>query len=318
MQPKTKLTGYLHPVYAESFSAIASPRELPYCGGWLLERLIPGSNLRDGMGCYPMFACRDWARVPVDLSLLVDRMVSVSLVTDPFGEFTGDDLRRWFDVVLPHKQHYVIDLDLGPNQPMSRSHQRNTARALSRVQLETCPEPLQMLQEWIGLYNHLVERHRITGIKAFSAEGFRKQLGVPGVKMFKASSNGRLVGLHLWYLHDEVAYGHLGATSAYGSELMASYALYWYAIQQLRGQVRWLDLGGGAGVSEPASSDGLRRFKAGWSTGVRQAYLCGRILQPEAYATLVSKNGVGRTTYFPAYRLGEFADLPAASAEKKC
>jgi hypothetical protein len=133
--------------------------------------------------------------------------------------------------------------------------------------------------------------------------------------MFKASAEGRIVGLHIWYLHEDVAYGHLGATSPRGYELMASYALYWFAVAHLRTRVRWLDLGAAAGLSDAGPDDGLRRFKAGWSTGVRPAYLCGRVFQPAAYARLVETRGSGATSYFPAYRLGEFsAEQPAGAA----
>ena len=52
--------------------------------------------------------------------------------------------------------------------------------------------------------------------------------------MFKAQAEGHIVGLHLWYVQGDVAYGHLGATTTRGYELMASYALYWHAIEQLR------------------------------------------------------------------------------------
>ena len=85
-------SGYLHRGYAESFSDIAIPRELRRCGGWILERAIPGSELCDGMGCYPLFACRDWRGLALDLPTLAGRLVSLTLITDPFGDFTGDDL----------------------------------------------------------------------------------------------------------------------------------------------------------------------------------------------------------------------------------
>jgi hypothetical protein len=183
--------------------------------------------------------------------------------------------------------------------------------------LDTCPEPLELLEEWCGLYNQLIEHHGISGLAAFSQAGFKKQLSVPGLMMFKASENGRVVGLHLWYVQGDVAYGHLGATSARGYELMAAYALYWYALEQLRAHVRWLDLGAAAGAVEDVSRDGLRQFKAGWSTGVRQAYLCGRIFQPDAYARLVSRSGVSSTLYFPAYRQGEFTRVQSIGATER-
>jgi hypothetical protein len=91
---------------------------------------------------------------------------------------------------------------------------------------------------------------------------------------------------------------------------MASYALYWYAISHFRERVRWLDLGGVAGLSEGAPEDGLQRFKAGWATGTRPSFLCGRVLQPSVYADLATKRGIAESSYFPAYRRGEFSSSP--------
>ena len=87
-------SGYLHPAYADSFAEIATPRELPHSGGWFLERTIPGSDLRDGIGCYPLFACRKWKGLAQDLPALADRLVSLCLITDPFGDFHEEDLSR--------------------------------------------------------------------------------------------------------------------------------------------------------------------------------------------------------------------------------
>jgi len=41
------------------------PLELPHCGGWIRDRAIRDSGLRDAMGCYPVFACRDVGSVRV-------------------------------------------------------------------------------------------------------------------------------------------------------------------------------------------------------------------------------------------------------------
>jgi Acetyltransferase (GNAT) domain len=308
----TSTRGYLHPSYAASLAEIGTPRELPHCRGWFLERVIPGSDLLDGMGCYPLFACRSWAHLPEDLRGLREQLISLSLITDPFGEFDARDLDSWFDVVVPYKQHYVLDLRGPVDRVLPRRHRRNTASALKRVQLDVCDEPLLMLDAWNDLYGELAARHGITGVRAFSRAAFEKQFGVPGLMMFRASVGGSVVGLHLWYVQHEVAYGHLGATNTKGYEVMASYALYWFAIEQLRSRVEWLDLGSSAGLPGDASGEGLRQFKAGWSSGVRQTYLCGSIFQPEVYAALTSERQAGGTSYFPAYRHGE---LTAASTK---
>ena len=298
--------GYCHRQYAESFSEVGQPRELPNCGGWLLERAIPGSAQRDGMGCYPLFDCCNWAGVPVDLAGLAEALVSVSLVVNPFADVAETDLRRWFDVVIPFKQHYVTDLRHPIDDLVGRQHRRNLQKARGLVKVDVCQSPLEFLDEWCDLYGHLAARHRITGIRAFSRSAFEKQLGVPGVVMFRALADDEIVGLHLWYVRDRVAYGHLGATNIRGYELMASYALYCYAMEHFRSYVDWLDLGGVAGVSEDESLDGLRQFKAGWATGTRQAFFCGRICQQTAYDKLSAERAASTTSYFPAYREGEF------------
>ena len=299
-------SGYQHPAYAASFDDIATARELPTCGAWILERHIAGSDLRDGMGCYPLFCCRDWTRLSHDVSVLAGQLVSLTLVTDPFGEFSLHDLQRVFDVVRPYKRHYVTDLVNDTSVPGTRRHKRNTASAVRAVRLDRVDKPTSLAERWVELYGELVERHHLTGLHAFSRQCLERQLSVPGLRMFSATVEGGVVGLHLWYVHGDVAYGHLGATSRLGYDLMASYALYAFAIEQLRSEVRWLALGSSPGNSDDDASDGLGRFKQGWATDTRQAYLCGKVLEPKAYNRLAGE-AHAETRYFPAYRRGEFA-----------
>jgi hypothetical protein len=155
------------------------------------------------------------------------------------------------------------------------------------------------------LYGQLVERHGISGLRALSRAAFERQFSVPGLVMFCGSVDDEVVGLHLWYVCGDVAYGHLGATSARGYEFMASYALGYF-----RDRVRWLDLGGAGGVTAGDSAGGLERFKAGWATGTRPTFVCGRILQPSVYAQLAAERGGTDSRYFPSYRYGEFRAAP--------
>ena len=303
-------SGYLHRAYAASFDGIATPRALPAAGAFFLERGIPGSELRDGMGCYPLLCCRRWEGLHDDLDALAARLVSFTAVTDPFGAFEVGDLRRAFDIVRPHKVHYVTDLAGTARVPRSRSHRRNIGAATRAVAVDLVQDAAVLADAWVALYGQLVERHRLTALHAFSSRALRLQLEVPGLKMFSATVGGALVGLHLWYVQGDVAHAHLGATSARGHELMASYALYAVAIEHLRHQVRWLALGSGAGMPNDPRADGLRRFKEGWATGTRQAYLCGRVLQPDSYRRLAGRCDRRDADYFPAYRRGELARMP--------
>ncbi len=87
----------------------------------------------------------------------------------------------------------------------------------------------------------------------------------------------------------------------------ASYVLFWHAINYFAGNgLKRLDLGGGTGV-KPKESDGLSRFKRGWSTDIATSYFCGRIFCADKYEEIVGAEAVRSVSdYFPAYRKGEF------------
>jgi hypothetical protein len=59
------LVGYAHPAYATSLAEFGRPHELIQSSGWILERAVPGTDVRDAMGCYPIFACRDWSLMKI-------------------------------------------------------------------------------------------------------------------------------------------------------------------------------------------------------------------------------------------------------------
>lgn len=295
-------TGYAHPAYAESLSQFGVPRLLPESGGYVLERPIPGTQHRDAMGSYPLFVCRDWDRLHEDLENIGEDLVCLSLVGDPFGDYDTRYLRRYFDVVLPFKEHFVTNLSIPTDAIPSKHHRYYAKKALEKVRVEKCEDPARFLHEWTGLYANLARRHELTGIRAFSWDVFSRQLNTPGLVMFRAASEGETVGMHLWFVSGGVAYSHLAASSARGYELMAAYGLYRTAIEHFAGKVSWLNLGAGAGEE----TGGLSRFKKGWSTGTRTAYFCGKVLDPEKYDELAKKNGNPEVGYFPAYRTGEF------------
>ncbi|MDQ3803229.1 MAG: GNAT family N-acetyltransferase [Acidobacteriota bacterium] len=300
-------TGYMHPAYAASLAEFGAPRLLPRSGGWVLERGIEGFPDRDAVGCYPLFSCPDWARLRADLDDLGGQLVSLALVTDPFGDYDAEYLKECFrEVAVPFKQHFVVDLSREPAEFVHAHHRRNARRAAREVRVEECAPAADFLDEWDALYKVLVARHGISGAAAFSKESFAGQLRVPGVAAFRAERDGATVGMLLWYVQGDVAYYHLGAYSERGYELRASFALFHHAIEHFaRRGLRWLNLGGAAGASAGGAA-GLERFKEGWASGTRTAYFCGRIFDRGRYEEIVRAKGVPATSYFPAYRLGEF------------
>ncbi len=271
----------------------------------MLERNIPNTNLHDAMGCYPLFVCRDWEGLEADLEH-VDAWVCLSMVTDPFGAYDEEYLRRCFgERVAPFKRHFVAELNRPTEATVSRHHRYYARKALQRVSVERCSEPIRFLDDWTDLYSHLIARHELTGIKAFSKAAFGAQLGIPGLVMLRATYEGQTVGAHLWYQQGDVIHSHLAAMSALGYELMASYALYWFALETFAGEACWLNFGAGSGRVDQ-DLGGLTKFKRGWATGTRTAYFCGRIFNQEKYREILAAHPIPASDYFPAYRSGEF------------
>ena len=301
-------SGYLHPLYAQSLAEFGEPLELPASKGWILKRPIPGTSFADGMGPYPIFTCQDWSCLGKDMDGLEDQLVSLALVTDPFGAYTQHELQEHFkDLANPFKEHFVIDLEQRPEEFVAPHHRRNAQKALKMIRVEIDTEPIHRLDEWTSLYDHLIDRHEIKGVSRFSRAAFDIQLRVPGIVAFRAIVNDKTVGMLLWYVQGDRGYYHLGAYNEEGYQSNASFAMFWRALDYFatRG-VPWLSLGAGAGAHGDGS-DGLTRFKRGWSTGTRTAYFCGRIFDREQYQNILSVRGIGNTNYFPAYRAGEFA-----------
>ena len=299
------MNGYLHPDYAASLADLGTPRLLPRSKAWVLVRPIAGTTDHDAMGCYPLFACQDWSGLQDDLEEVASELVCLSAVTEPLGEYDEALLRNSFqDVVRPFKQHHIANLSRPLPSFVSGHHRRNARRALQQVGVERVEKPEACIEEWVSLYANLIKRHGITGLSAFSKYSLAAQLMVPGAVVFRATSRGQTVGMVIWYVSGDVAYYHLAAYSDLGYELRASFALFWSAIEFFTGGgFKWINLGAGAGVNADAS-DGLNRFKRGWSTGTRTAYFCGRIFNHERYTDIVRSCGNPQSEYFPAYRAG--------------
>ncbi len=300
-------TGYYHRAYAESFENHGVIVPLKQAGGWLLERPIPGTELRDVMWCYPLLCCSRWSNLGDDLDQLGSERVAVYAVTDPFGDFSSSELQAWFpDVFKPFKEHFVVELSVPFDQRLSPHHRRNVRKASNAVKVDRCKNPSSLLDDWMALYANLIHRHRIRGITAFSRRAFRRQLRVPGLCAYRALVDKHTVGALLWYVSNSVAYYHLGAFSDVGYEKRAPYALFFEALKDLGAQgVHWANLGGAAGT-HTNTTDGLARFKTGWATGTRTSYLGGRILNQSSYVLLTGRQKTNVDSYFPAYRAGEF------------
>jgi hypothetical protein len=300
---------YAHGDYADSLSEFGKPRQLLRSGGWILERDIPNSSLKDAMGCYPLFSCSDWAGLRDDLEgYRGDNIIALSLVADPFGAYTASYLKECFNAkVIQFKEHFVTDLTRSMNSYVSAHHRRYARKGLRELQIEQSIGPDDWIDDWVRLYGHLISRHRIRGISAFSPAAFARQLCVPGVQAFRALHQSEVIGMVLWYVREDVAYYHLGAYDPTGYRMRASFPLFWLAMERFaEAGLRWVNLGAGAGLNAD-HVDGLTSFKRGWATDTRPVYFCGHVFDHARYDDLVQSRGISETTYFPAYRQGEFS-----------
>ena len=301
-------TGYLSEIYVHSLSEFGNPCFLPQSRGWILEREIPGSIYRDAMGCYPLFFCQNWSRLFADLEDADSELVSLSLVADPFGEYDLFELQRCFkDLVTPFKTHYIVDLRTPQDQSVSAHHRYYDRKANQAVHIFRCENPDSLLNEWCELYQTLIERHKITGIKAFSKKSFEKQMTIPGITVFCSEKEDKINGMQIWYTIGDKAYHHLSAYSLEGYRLRVSYGLLGSAMRWFENiGVRWLDLGGVPSASD--SNDGLTKFKSGWTKLTCMTFFCGVIFDHEIYRMLVKETDTSNTKYFPAYRNGELTN----------
>ena len=300
------LIGYAHPYYARSLQEFGEPRELPRCGGWILVRPILGTPYKDAMGCYPLSACRDWSSLREDLKHVGSDLVTLALVTDPFAKVTPTYLEQCFDFVMPFKTHYVTNLSCLLENIVKKDHRYYARKSQKAMDIEICLHPAHHLGDWMELYDNLIRKHRIEGIRKFSPKCFETQLTMPGMIMFLGRVQGEVVGATLVLVGDRVAYAHLSAYASTGYKIRASYGIRWTILAYLQEHgIQYFDGGGTAGIDED-SSDGLAEFKKGWSNEQRTVFFCGRVFDRQKYESICRQRRAVASDYFPAYRLGEF------------
>jgi hypothetical protein len=294
--------GYRSAGYASSLAHLGAPLWLPNAQGWLIRRQIPGSKPWDAIGCYPLFDCRYWQHLESDFCRLSDTVSVVAVVHPLTAEMAGAALRSAFpDLLVPYKQHFLVELQSDWADRVPRNHRRNIRTSLSQLVVQRCSDPGGELDVWCDLYGFLKQKHGIAGMADFSRESFARQLRAPGMVVFKACKGQEAVAMHLWFVQDGTAYYHLGASNSDGYHLRAAFALMWSALQEFqRIGLQWAALGGVPETPVTRQAAGLARFKEGWATCARPAYLCGAILDRSTYASLTAKNS--SSSFFPAYR----------------
>lgn len=292
--------GYASAAYVRALGQ--TPLPLGGTGGHVVARPVPGTGLHDLAGPYPIFSCTDWTALDAAVQGIASGPVSLTLVSDPFAPLGEADLARIFPVCRKIHDHWVIDL----NRPLEPSrHHRRMLKTVGPLDIQAGPADPGLGAEWAGLYANLVARKGIRDARAFSAESLAAQLAVPGAHAIVARDGGALLGIDLYYIANRTAYAHLSAYSPEGYGRSVSYAMTVAACEYLKPLADHFDQGG---APAGAAGQGIAAFKSGWTALTLPSFLCGKVLDQDAYDRLAPSADPGG--FFPAYRAGEWVRPP--------
>lgn len=288
---------YALETYARSLAHVGAPFLTPEWDSHLLVRPIQGEGFQDATGPYPLTALAADADLAGGLARLkAAGLVSVVLVVDDRLRPGREALEGAFGRVRRFKSHFIHDRSLGP-QAYDKHHRYELRRAMGRVDAREIVLA-DHLPAWQALYGELSARHGLQGLHAFPAAHHEALAQLPGLKAFGAFMEGVLVSAHLFVTHAGYAVSHLAASSPDGYRNGAAYAVNALAIEALT-DCDTINFGGAAGAGDDPA-DGLVRFKKGFSNRIGASWLCGAILDAEAYQAL--SVGVEGDAFFPAYR----------------
>jgi Acetyltransferase (GNAT) domain len=295
--------GYASFEYAQSFGGNQAVLALPDCGGHLLVRAVPDTGFKDASGCYPFFSCTNWPAFASGIAGLPHDLLTVSMVLSPFCTLSEGKIGALFEAVRPLGEHYLIDLGAGAAPRPAKHHRRKLREARPGVEIAPIAEPAAALEDWVALYNVLVEKHSIKGIRRFSHAIFAKQLQVPGALLIGARKEGRLLGIDWYYQEADHVFAHLSAYSDEGYALSISYPMMAAAIDHFQGRASVIDLGGAPRLG---AAKGIADFKSGWATRTAPAYFCGKAPRLNDYLAMNGSIPPEEESFFPFYRRGDY------------
>ena len=288
---------YASAAYAAGLSHVGAPFEVPEWGGHVLVRPTPSGEGLDAAGPYPLTMLTAEADVAGGLlRLKAAGAVSAVIVLDAARGPPAASAEAAFDFARPFKAHFFHDRAVGPLE-LQKHHRYELRRAMAEVSTREI-RLADHAQDWLHLYAALEAKHDVGGVHAFPAAHHHCLAQLPGVRTFGAFVEDRLVSAHLFITHAGYAVSHLAASTPEGYAARAAYAVNARAILELE-DCDLINFGGASGAQDDPT-DGLARFKRGFSNRVAASKLCGSVLDPKAYESLSS--GFEGGAFFPAYR----------------
>lgn len=295
---------YSSALYAHTLTHIGEVTLLGESDEAFLVRTLPNQEAgADLIAPYPFAQIRDadaLSRAFTDTS----GCASATAVLEPLSAPGEQDRRRLFpDHLARFKEHTIVDLSADLDALRASGHRRKVRKAHGSLRVERAEEPNRHAIEWIELYCHLREAKGFRGSLAdFTGEALAAQLGLSGVRYYRAMAGERCVAGAVWFDGPGATYYHLGASHPEGRAHSASFGLFDAALRDAQAEGRrWANLGGGAGLAQDPQ-DGLARFKQGWSREKGWSYVGGRILDRSLFDELNRAAGPVREGVFPPYR----------------
>jgi hypothetical protein len=204
-------------------------------------------------------------------------VVAVSLVTDPLWCPEPDVLAAGFTVCRPFKTSYYVDRASAPVHITKRHRNMvNRARRAGEVRELALADHLD---RWLELYAGNVAERRIP--QPFGASYFRHLArDVDGLSTVAVVVGDEIAAMTLWLRHDDILYFYDGASSATGFATSAAYAAFAHVVETAT-DCRYVFLGGSADFHDDPT-DGLAKFKRGFSNASTLSHLCSATLSTAA------------------------------------
>jgi hypothetical protein len=268
----------VHPYCSETYCSAfkVDPESRLYVPPWrtwiALRGGVAAGGARRGSGLYPFASLDPACELAEGLEHLRERSLdSFYMVTDPLWRPPVEALRDAFGFCRPLKLAWLIDREKGPvrfrkkhRNRINRCRRRCEARVVSlRDHADAC----------FALYRRFAAQKQISGFMDVPESCFPVLAGMRQLTTIGVFEEEELVAFSLWARFRDAAYFVLGASSARGYEIAASYAYHASAIEHFN-DCRYVLFGPETGMVDtpdyPTSG-----FKSGFANSTAQVWVCG-------------------------------------------
>jgi len=285
-------------------SALGEAFQLERANGWVLKRQLGEDGGYDLISPYPSFAETDFAKINFDLASLMaeKKFVALTLRTDALSEAEVLSTKAHWDWFKTFKTHHITDLSIDWRTSAARNALRYEKRARQTFQYEVSSTPSDYAKELHHLNQTILQRTTGSIQSQIELETLKRQLGLLGAVLIKATYDSGLQALGLFMQSDNKAYAYLLGCTNDAREDYVLYGLYGFALDLFSNRVRYVDFGAGPGMRDNIDHP-VAKFKRLWTNKMAKSYICGKIIRDDIYRQLTKTSPVDHPDFFPGYKL---------------